>query len=65
MENTDVILSIQWTKSDIVDALEKAGIEPSEENIDKIISYRNLKHLEEQSIERGWEVIESFITSDN
>jgi hypothetical protein len=65
MENTDVILTIQWTKGDIVEALEKVGIEPSEENIDKIISYHNLKHLEEQSIERGWEVIDSLITSGN
>lgn len=64
MDNAEVILTIQWTKSDIVEALEKEGIEASEENIDKIISYRNLKNLEEQSIERGWEVIESLITSD-
>ena len=65
MENTDVILTIQWTKSDILEALEKEGIEPSEENIDKIISYYNLKHLEEQSIERGREVIDSLITNGN
>lgn len=65
MKKSEVILTIQWTKSDIVEALDKAGIEASEENMDKIISFRNLKHLEEQSIERGWEVIESFITSDN
>ena len=64
MENTDVILTIQWTKSDIVEALEKEGIEPIEENIDKIIPCHNLKHLEEQSIERGWEVINSLVTSD-
>jgi lambda repressor-like predicted transcriptional regulator len=61
MENSEVILTIQWTKSDIVEALEKDGIEPCEENINKIISYRNLKYLEEQSIERGWEVIGNVI----
>lgn len=53
MENSEVILTIKWTKSDIVEALEKEGIDPSEENIKKIISYQNMKHLEEQSIERG------------
>ena len=47
MESSEVILTIRWTKSDIVEALEKEGIEPSEENIDKVISHHNLKHLEE------------------
>jgi lambda repressor-like predicted transcriptional regulator len=61
MENSEVILTIKWTKSDIVEALKKDGIEPSEENINKVISYHNLKHLEEESIERGWEVIGSII----
>ena len=61
MESSEVVLTIQWTKSDIVEALEKDGIEPSEENINKIISYHNLKYLEEESIGRGWEVIGSII----
>lgn len=65
MENSEVILTIKWTKSDIVEALKKDGIEPSEENINKVISYHNLKHLEEESIERGWEIIESIIASGN
>lgn len=61
MENTEVILKIEWTKSDIIEALEKEGIEPSEENIQKITSYKNMRHLEEQSIETGWEVIENMV----
>lgn len=65
MENSEVILTIQWTKNDIEEALEKEGMDLSEDNIKKIISYRNLKYLEEQSIERGWEVIESFVRENN
>ena len=65
MENSEVILTIQWTKSDIVEALEKEGIDLNAENINKIISYQNMKHLEEQSIERGWEVIESLVRENN
>lgn len=61
MDDSKAILTIEWMKSDIVEALEKEGIEPSEKNIGKIISYQNLKHLEEQSIDRGWEVIGSII----
>lgn len=65
MENSEVILTIQWTKSDIVEALEREGIAPSEENLNKIISYQNMKHLEEQSIERGWEVLNSLVRENN
>lgn len=60
MKNSEVILTIQWSKNDIAEALKKEGMNPSEDNINKIISYQNMKYLEEQSIERGWEVIESI-----
>lgn len=65
MENSEVILTIQWTKNDIVEALKREGMDPSEDNISKMISYSNMKHLEEQSIERGWEIIESFVGENN
>lgn len=60
MENAEVILTIQRTKNDIAEALKKEGMDSSEDNISKIIVYQNLKQLEEQLIERGWEIIESL-----
>lgn len=65
MDNSEVIITIQWTNSDIVKALEKEGMDTSEENSDNIISYQNMKHLEEQSIKRGWEVIDSLVKENN
>ena len=65
MDNSEAILSIEWSKKDIREALVKEGMNPSEENINRIISHQNLKHLEEQSIERGWEVIECLVRENS
>lgn len=57
MEKRNIVLRIEWNRDDIVKVLEQEGISPSKENILKLISEKNLKFLEDQSIERGWEVL--------
>lgn len=57
MEKENVILTIEWNRDDIVKILEKEGISQNEENIQKLILGNNIKFLEEQSLERGWEVL--------
>lgn len=60
MEKRNLILTIEWNRDDIVKVFEQEGISPIEENIQKLISEKNLRFLENQSIERGWEVLGNF-----
>lgn len=57
MEKRNMVLTIEWNRDDIVKVLEQEGISPSEENIQKLILEKNLRFLEDQLIERGWEVL--------
>ena len=53
----DTILEIKWTKEDFLESLADEGL--SEAELEKLLTPDNLRRLEEQSIERGWEVIRS------
>ncbi len=50
------ILTIEWKIEDIMSALKDAEVEPSEENIDKLLRSDSkwIKTLGEDSIELGW-----------
>ena len=51
------IVTITWKMADILEAMEIRGLEATEPNVRRVLDYSHLKALEEQSIERGWEVI--------
>jgi len=55
----ETILEIKWTKEDFLEALMDDGL--SENELEKLITPENLRRLEEQSIERGWEVIKAQV----
>lgn len=55
------VLTITWKIADIKEAFESRELEFNELNLNHALSYVNLKRLEEQSIERGWEVIYQFV----
>jgi len=55
------VLTITWKIADIKEAFESSGLEFNELNLNHALCYENLRKLEEQSIERGWEVIFQFV----
>lgn len=59
----EVIATIRWTIADVVSAMIKNGIEPTDENIKKVLANRFQRTLEERSIEDGWEIIDTLITN--
>ena len=54
----DVILAIQWRREDIMEA---EGIPSTEERLSRFLTEPNLRMIQEQSIERGWDVIYSLL----
>lgn len=61
MDKRNMVLTIEWNRDDIVKVFEQEGIAPSEENIQKLISEKNLRFLEDQSVARGWEVLGTLV----
>ena len=55
------VLTITWKIADLKEAFESKELEFNELNLNHALSYVNLRKLEEQSIERGWEVIYDFV----
>lgn len=60
----DVILTIQWRKEDIMEAMEEEGIPATEERLSRFLAEPNLQMIREQSIERGWNVIYSLLKEE-
>jgi len=57
------ICTIRWCVEDLVIAMTKAGIEPTDENIDKVLANRFERTLQEMSIAEGWEIIDVIISN--
>lgn len=53
---TDIV-TITWKMADILEAMESQEFEATEANIRKVLDYKNLKNLEDKSIEFGWGII--------
>lgn len=51
------ILTITWKIADILEAMKSSEFEATEANIRKVLDYKNLKNLEDKSIEYGWGII--------
>ena len=57
----DVVLNIHWTMEAIREALSEERVSATDENLQKILSASNIRILEEQSIIRGWKVLQNII----
>lgn len=57
------ICTIRWNIEDLVIAMAEAGIEPTDENIDKVLAHRFERTLHERSVEEGWEIIDVIISN--
>lgn len=57
----DVILNINWSKSDIQKLLEENGQDSSEQAINKFLKQFDIRYMEEMCIQTGWEMLQSAI----
>lgn len=55
------IVTITWKMADIIEAMETREFEVNEANIRKVLAYKNLKNLEDRSIECGWDIIYNMV----
>ena len=58
MKNANTI----WYEADVIAILERNGIEPTEENINKVITSEFISGFRSSLIERGNEVIEQQVS---
>ena len=58
----DVIVTIKWTIKDVEEALVSRGIQPTDENMQRLLSGRFERTLQERSIEEGWQIIDDLIS---
>lgn len=54
-----------WDKDDLAEALENHGIDPTEENIEKLYNEVNTHWLSDAMIETGWDFIYESIFNIN
>ena len=54
----NVIVTIKWTYEDLENALKDRGYEPTDDNIDTLLSNGLAIKLEDESIEKGWDIID-------
>lgn len=54
----NVIVTIKWTYEDLENALKDRGYEPTDDNIDTLLSNKLATRLEDESIEKGWDIID-------
>ena len=60
MNDNDVLLTINWRVADVRTAfINKYGRQPSNRELKDCVENLDLGALEDMSIERGWEVIDS------
>lgn len=66
MNKDDAIVSITWTYEDLETALIDRGYKPTDDNIETLLSNRLVSMLEDESIEKGWDIIDYVLsTSEN
>lgn len=62
----NVIVTIKWTYEDLENALKDRGYEPTDDNIETLLSNGLASKLEDESIEKGWDIIDYVLsTSEN
>lgn len=54
----NVIVTIKWTYEDLENALKDRGYKPTDDNIDTLLSNGLASKLEDESIEKGWDIID-------
>ena len=59
----EVICTITWCIDDLLDMMERQGIELTDENIDYILGQRFEPTLQDRSIEEGWEIIDILVAN--
>lgn len=55
------IAVIKWCIADLLDMMAYEGMELTDDNIDRILSNRFRKTLEERSTEEGWDIIRDLV----
>lgn len=58
IRDDNVIVTIKWTYEDLENALKDRGYEPTDDNIDTLLSNKLARILEDESIEKGWDIID-------
>lgn len=57
-KDDSVIVTIKWTYEDLENALKDRGYEPTDDNIETLLSNGLASKLEDESIEKGWDIID-------
>lgn len=58
IRDDNVIVTIKWTYEDLENALKDRGYEPTDDNIETLLSNKLASRLEDESIEKGWDIID-------
>jgi hypothetical protein len=58
IRDDNVIVTIKWTYEDLENALKDRGYEPTGDNIETLLSNKLASRLEDESIEKGWDIID-------
>lgn len=58
IRDDNVIVTIKWTYEDLENALKDRGYEPTDDNIETLLSNGLVSKLEDESIEKGWDIID-------
>ena len=62
MKDNDILCEIKWTVADLRTAyVNHFGHNPTDEEVEELSKRLDVKTLEDISIERGWEIIESTL----
>ena len=61
LDRNEVICTITWTVQDLLDIFERRGIEPTDENVNAMLSHPLGKHLQDRSIEEGWQILDDLV----
>ena len=57
----ETVCTITWCVEDVLCAMERRGIELTDENLNRIMNHRFERTLNERSTEEGWEIIDVII----
>ncbi len=52
---------VRWTEEDVREALERCGVQPTDENVSRVVGFCESHHFTDRLIELGWDVMSQYI----
>lgn len=54
---------VRWHEDDVREAFRQRGIDPTDEEVSRVIEFCESHHFTDRLIEMGWDVLDTFIGS--